>query len=188
MSEDEVRASQNIRESIRSLALLCALTKSDFLPGEVMGEDCDHTVIGGISFFGATTYMLPELWQKRLERFPNRSQTKAAMIMKPSGGRTADEIRTLVSPDQHLDSTSPPILLVHGDTDPTVPAELSHYLHQLGLRKGAEVKFVKVKNAGHGLGPVRGKEASMTWDESQRLVVEQVQEWLQNTQNKTTTE
>ena len=171
-----------------SKALLCALTKSDFLPGEVMGEDCDHTVIGGISFFGATTYMVPELWQKRLDRFPNRSQTKAAMIMKPSGGMTADEIRSLVSPDQHLESTSPPILLVHGDNDPVVPAELSEHLHKLGQRKGAEVNFVKVKNAGHGLAPVRGKEASMTWDDSQRLVVEQVQEWLQTTQNKTISE
>ena len=171
-----------------SKALLCALTKSDFLPGEVMGEDCDHTVIGGISFFGATTYMVPELWQKRLERFPNRSQTKAAMIMKPSGGMTVDEIRTLVSPDQHLASTSPPILLVHGDNDPVVPAELSEHLHQLGQRKGADVKFVKVKNAGHGFASVRGKEASMTWDDSQQLVVEQVQQWLRTTQNKTTSE
>lgn len=169
-----------------SKALLCALTNSDFLPGEVMGEDCDHTVIGAISFFGATTYMAPELWQKRLDRFPNRSQTKAAMIMKPSGGMTADEIRKMVSPDQHLESTSPPILLVHGDNDPVVPAELSEHLHQLGQRKGAEVKFVKVKNAGHGFAPVRGKEASMTWDDSQQLVVEQVQQWLQTTQNITT--
>ena len=100
---------------------------------------------------------------------------------------TVDEIRTLVSPDQHLASTSPPILLVHGDNDPVVPAELSSTSTNLVSAKARIMKFVKVKTLG-GFAPVRGKEASMTWDDSQHLVVEQVQQWLRTTQNKTTSE
>ena len=115
-----------------SKALITALTESDFLPGEVSGPQTEHTVIGAISFFGATTYVVPELWQKRLERFPSRSQSKAEMMLKPSDGMSPEEIKKLISADQHLKSDSPPILLVHGDTDPVVPIELSKHLQNAG--------------------------------------------------------
>ncbi len=164
-----------------SKALVTALTDSDFLPGKVVGPGTEHTVIGAISFYGGTTYLVEELWKKRLERFPNRSQSKSQMIFKPSGGLSTDEIRKLVSADQHLKSDSPPILLVHGDTDPTVPIELSKHLYEAAKERNLDVKLVEVKNAGHGFKPVKGNPAkpSMTWDETQQLVVRQVLAWVQ---------
>ena len=164
-----------------SKALITALTESDFLPGEVSGSGTGHTVIGAISFFGATTYVVPELWQKRLERFPSRSQSKAEMMLKPSDGMSPEEIKKLVSADQHLKSDSPPILLVHGDTDPTVPIELSKHLQQVAKERNLDVRLVEVKNAGHGFSKVRGNpaEPSMSWDETQQLVVQQVLDWVQ---------
>jgi acetyl esterase/lipase len=163
-----------------SKALICALTSHDFLAGEVTGPGTEHTVLGAISFFGATTYLVPELWKKRLERFPSRSQSKGEMMFKPTDGMSTEEIRNLVSADQYLKSTSPPILLVHGDTDPTVPIELSKHLDQQAKAKNADVKLVEVKNAGHGFSPVRGSKAapSMTWDETQKLVISQTLEWV----------
>jgi len=157
-----------------SKALLCALTASDFLPGEVNGPGTDHTVVGAISFFGATTYVEVDVWEKR------KSRRKASLIQKPNNGLSSEEVLKLVSPDLHLKKNSPPVLLVHGDTDPVVPVELSRYLHQQAKAVDADVKFVEVKNAGHGLKPVSGNKAppSMTWDESQKLVVEQVIEWV----------
>ena len=164
-----------------SKALITALTESDFLPGEVSGPGTEHTVVGAISFFGATTYVVPELWQKRLERFPSRSQSKAEMMLKPSDGMSPEEIQTLVSADQHLKPNSPPVLLVHGDTDPTVPIELSKHLHEVAKERNLDVKLVEVKNAGHGFSKVRGNPAdpSMTWDETQQLVVQHVLDWVQ---------
>lgn len=161
-----------------SKALVCALTESDFLPGEVAGPDTDHTVLGAISFFGVTTFMVPELFQKRLERFPSRSQSKGEMLFKPTDGLSTEEIKKLVSADQHLKANSPPILLVHGDSDPVVPGELSEHLYQEGKAKGADVKYVEVKNAGHGFKPAKGGQASMTWDETQKLIISQVLEWV----------
>ncbi len=164
-----------------SKALVTALTESDFLPGENAGPETEHTVIGAISFYGATTYLVPELWKKRLERFPTRSESKAEMMFKPSHGMSIEEIKKLVSADQHLKADSPPILLVHGDTDPTVPIELSEHLYEVSKEHNSDVKLVEVKNAGHGFKQVRGNDAapSMTWDEAQQLVVQQVLEWIQ---------
>lgn len=164
-----------------SKALITALTESDFLPGEVSGPQTEHTVIGAISFFGATTYVVPELWQKRLERFPSRSQSKAEMMLKPSDGMSPEEIKKLISADLHLKSDSPPILLVHGDTDPVVPIELSKHLQKVAKERNLDVKLVEVKNAGHGFSKVTGNPAqpSMTWDETQQLVVQHVLKWVQ---------
>ena len=163
-----------------SKALICALTPHDFLSGDVADPESDHTVLGAISFYGVTTYLVPELWKKRLERFPSRSQSKGEMMFKPSDGLSTEEIRNLVSADQHLKVTSPPILLVHGDTDPTVPIELSKHLYQQAKTKGADVKLVEVTDAGHGFKPVNGSKTppSLTWDEAQKLVIRQVIEWV----------
>ena len=164
-----------------SKALVTALTNSDFLPGDNAGPETEHTVIGAISFYGATTYLVPELWEKRLERFPGRSESKGAMMFKPSHGMSVEEIKKLVSADQHLKADSPPILLVHGDTDPTVPIELSKHLYNVAKERDIDVELVEVKDAGHGFKQVQGNDAtpSMTWDEVQQLVVQQVQEWIQ---------
>jgi acetyl esterase/lipase len=164
-----------------SKALITALTESDFLPGEVTGAGIEHAVIGAISFYGGTTYVVEDVWKKRLEHFPARSQTKGAMLFKPSHGMSTEEIAKLVSADQYLEVDSPPILLVHGDTDPTVPIEVSTHLYKLALEKGIDIQLVEVKNAGHGFKQVEGNAASpsMTWDEAQQLVVRQVLEWIQ---------
>ena len=164
-----------------SKALVTALTESDFLPGENAGPETEHTVIGAISFYGVTTYLVPELWEKRLERFPGRSESKGAMMFKPSHGMSVEEIKKLVSADQHLTADSPPILLVHGDTDPVVPIELSKHLYNVAKERDIDVELVEVKNAGHGFKPVQGTSnpPSMTWDETQQLVVRHVLEWIQ---------
>ena len=164
-----------------SKALVAALTDSDFLPGENAGPETEHTVIGAISFYGATTYLVPELWKKRLERFPGRSESKGAMMFKPSHGMSVEEIKKLVSADQHLKADSPPILLVHGDTDPVVPIDLSTHLYTMAKEKGLDIELVEVKNAGHGFKQVQGNDVtpSMTWDETQQLVVRHVLEWIQ---------
>jgi len=164
-----------------SKALVTALTESDFLPGENAGPETEHTVIGAISFYGATTFLVPELWEKRLERFPGRDESKGAMLFKPSHGMSTEEIAKLVSADQYLKADSPPVLLVHGDTDPTVPIELSKHLYNVAKERDIDVELVEVKNAGHGFKQVQGNDAtpSMTWDEAQQLVVQQVLEWIQ---------
>ncbi|MBT7729054.1 MAG: alpha/beta hydrolase [Planctomycetaceae bacterium] len=166
-----------------SKALVAALTDSDFLPGENAGPETEHTVIGAISFYGATTYLVPELWEKRLERFPGRSESKGAMMFKPSHGMSTEEIAKLVSADQYLKADSPPVLLVHGDTDPVVPIDLSEHLYTMAKEKGLDIELVEVRNAGHGFKQVQGNDAtpSMTWDEVQQLVVQQVLEWIRQT-------
>ena len=101
-------------------------------------------------------------------------------MFKPSNGMSVEEIKKMISADQHLNSDSPPILMVHGDTDHTVPLELSKHLYDVAKNRNIDVKLVEVKNAGHGFKPIKGNPAqpSLTWEESQRLVIKQVKDWV----------
>jgi len=62
-----------------------------------------------------------------------------------------------------------------------VPIELSKYLYDLGKERKSNVKLVEVKNAGHGFKQVKNNpnQPSMTWDETQQLVVQHVLKWIQ---------
>jgi hypothetical protein len=53
----------------------------------------------------------------------------------------------------------------------------------MAKEKGINIELVEVKNAGHGFKQVQGNDAtpSMTWDEVQQLVVQQVLEWIRQT-------
>ena len=61
-----------------------------------------------------------------------------------------------------------------------MPIELSKHLDQRAKAKGVDMTLVEVKNAGHGIKPVRGSNAapSMTWNETQKVVIKQVIEWV----------
>lgn len=68
------------------------------------------------------------------------------------GGR--DEEKKRLSPMTYVRKEVPPALLIHGDKDQTVPVNHSERLEQMLKKAGAEVTFIRVKHANHGLKPV----------------------------------
>ena len=164
-----------------SKALVTALTESDFLPGENAGPETEHTVIGAISFYGVTTYLVPELWEKRLQRFPGRSESKGAMMFKPSHGMSVEEIKKLVSADQHLKAIARLSCWYMVITTLSYRSNFPSISTMWQKSRDIDVELVEVKNAGHGFKPVQGTSnpPSMTWDETQQLVVRHVLEWIQ---------
>ena len=47
---------------------------------------------------------------------------------------------------------TPPVLIMHGGSDPLVPFNQSCILYEALKRMDKEVEFVKLRNAGHGWG------------------------------------
>jgi acetyl esterase/lipase len=54
------------------------------------------------------------------------------------------------SPVTHVSSDDPPMLLLHGDEDRTVPIEQSEIMEQALKKAGVEVKLLRVAGGGHG--------------------------------------
>jgi len=55
-----------------------------------------------------------------------------------------------VSPINYVTSKSPPVFIVHGDADPTVPYEQSVSLHKKLLAAGVKTEFITVPGGLHG--------------------------------------
>lgn len=60
------------------------------------------------------------------------------------------ELAALASPITHVDSSDPPVLIIHGTADETVPIELSRKLYTALEAVGVEAEFIEVPDGGHG--------------------------------------
>lgn len=67
-------------------------------------------------------------------------------------GNKADdkEFVASVSPINYVDKNSPPVFIVHGDADPTVPYQQSVDLHKKLLAAGVKTEFITVEGGLHG--------------------------------------
>lgn len=61
-----------------------------------------------------------------------------------------EKFAATVSPINYVNKTTPPIFIVHGDADPTVPYEQSVDLHQKLQAAGVKTKFITVPGGLHG--------------------------------------
>ncbi len=71
------------------------------------------------------------------------------------GGTPADERReeaTAASPVTHVTKDDPPILIVHGTKDGTVPFEQAELFYEKLKEHGVDVTFIKIEGGGHGIG------------------------------------
>ncbi len=67
------------------------------------------------------------------------------------GAKAKDEaFAKSVSPINYITKNSPPIFIVHGDADPTVPYQLSVLLHKKLIELGVKTEFITVPGGLHG--------------------------------------
>jgi acetyl esterase len=72
------------------------------------------------------------------------------MVTGQRGERFAGHAAEL-SPQQNLDARMPPVLMFHGDADPTVPYAHAVALHRQLIETGNDCEFITIPGGGHGL-------------------------------------
>lgn len=115
------------RYGSRTQALIAFFPPTDFLAYGDMKVDTDKapglpTIFKGIMFPGPPIPRTPE-------------QLKAQM--------------TKISPAHQIRSDCPPVLLIHGDADPTVPLQQSQVFYDRLVEKGIDAKFIVKPGGGH---------------------------------------
>lgn len=132
------------------IAQMLLLSPSDTLLGDadLYRWDESYTLRAGVSWYGPSDFEKTELmnWNDDPD-FVNR------FIPRICGARKADDcplgrVRE-VSPVQYLEPNSPPLLLIHGDGDETIPIKQAYYMKNRANEIGARVETMYVKNAGH---------------------------------------
>ena len=102
-----------------------------------------------VSYFGPT-----DISRGPQELESGRGDAPRAFI----GGEFADmeEAYRKASPVLYVSAGDPPLLMVHGDQDQTVPLDQSQRMLKAYQDAGLEAELVVVKGAGHGFGPREG--------------------------------
>jgi len=131
------------------LATLAGVTNGDpaleGTVGEHLRESSDVQAI--VSYYGASN--LTSILRQSTPYGLSVREPALALLL---GGLPDEkpELARLASPVFHVDSTDPPLLLLHGDQDPQMPINQSHEMHHAYKTSGLEVQFEVVHGAEHG--------------------------------------
>jgi acetyl esterase/lipase len=116
--------------------------------GNYLNESSDVQAV--VSYYGASN-----LTSILDQSTPHGLRVRGPALDLLIGGQPEDqkELALLASPVFHVDASSAPMLMLHGDQDPQMPINQSHELHHAYQRHGVEVQFEVVHGAAHG-GPL----------------------------------
>lgn len=128
-----------------SLAMIQPLTQDADLPGDPDLAKVPVAVKCAVSWFGCTDFTKMEGFREQ------KVQDRGPVLFKGSAEADKHE-REIVSPVYYMLQAKgkTPVLLVHGDSDQTVPQPQSIWMNDEAKRIGFPIEFVNVKNAGHG--------------------------------------
>ena len=130
------------------LAQMLLLSPPESFPGDPALADAKYRLIAGVSWYGPCDFEKTELFNPPGEtgvrdRFGPR-------IIKPG----ADEKTKLaayreVSPVNYLRPEGPPLLMMQGDKDPTIPVHHARYMKERADAVKAPVEILIVDNSAH---------------------------------------
>ena len=92
-----------------------------------------------------------------MDTFTNITKYKSAINWLDKYAADQNFIKS-VSPVTYITKNSPPVFIVHGDADPTVPYTQSVSLYKKLQETGVPSKFMTVPNGGHGTFPDQQKK------------------------------
>lgn len=129
------------------LSLMTALGKNNDFIGETSLKDIQPNFKCVASYYPLTTLINPDVLKGSRFEDPEvlRHILNGLFSEKP-------ELARLLSPTEYLSKDTPPILLLHGEKDPTLNIANSHFMMEVAKKTGADVELLSVKNATHSFG------------------------------------
>jgi len=130
------------------IAQMLLLSASQDLLGEEALADYSYTMVAGVSWYGPCDFEKMSLFNH--DDRPNFRDRFGARIV----GDDIQEGEKLLryremSPINYLKAQSPPLLMIQGDKDTTIPVKHAYYMKEKAKNIGAPVEVVIVNNAGH---------------------------------------
>ena len=131
------------------LAALVGVTNGHALLEGDLGEhpDASSDVQAIVSFYGASN-----LTSILSQSTPHGLSVRIPALQLLLGSQPEDDVSLaeLASPVFHVESSDPPLLLIHGDQDPQMPINQSHELVGVYQQVGAVVTMEVIHGAAHG--------------------------------------
>lgn len=137
------------------LAQMLLLSPPESFPGDPALADAKYRLIAGVSWYGPCDFEKIELFTP-----PDGNAVRdrfGARIIKPGvDDKTKLTAYREVSPVTYLRADSPPLLMMQGDQDPTIPVHHARFMKERGDAVKAPVEVFIVENSGHNWREVGG--------------------------------
>ena len=146
------------------LALMTALAKDDFFEGTPELRGVETTFRCVVAYFPLTSF-------ERRDLLVGSNFEKPESLVPMLGGLPDEKplVAKKLSPLEYVSATMPPVLLVHGEKDKTLPIAESELFLKVARKVKGSVDMLRVRGAGHSLG---GKKISPSLEEVNEEVFE----------------
>ena len=137
------------------LAQMLLLSPPESFPGDPALADAKYRLIVGVSWYGPCDFEKIDLFTP-----PGGSEVRdrfGSRILKAGADqKTRLPAYREVSPVNYLRADSPPLLMMQGDKDPTIPVQHAHHMKERADAVKAPVETFIVQNSGHNWREVGG--------------------------------
>lgn len=130
------------------IAQMLLLSPPRSLPGNADLAEVDYKVVAGLSWYGPCDFEKESLFNH--DDRPGFNDRFGARIV--DSGVTGEEKLRLyreMSPITYLKKDSPPLFMIQGDSDTTIPVKHADYMEKRAKELDAPVQILIVKNSGH---------------------------------------
>ena len=138
------------------IAQMLLLTSPELLPGDRSLAEQNYKMVAGVSWYGPCDFEKTELFNH--DGRPDFNDRFGPRIL-PQNSDPEDKLALYreMSPVNYLKSDSPPLLMIQGDRDTTIPVHHARYMREKADEIDAPVEILIVKNAGHNWRKADGK-------------------------------
>jgi len=130
------------------IAQMLLLSPHDTLTGDPKLADVTYQIAGGVSWYGPCDFEDQQLFNH--DDRPNFNDRFGPRI---TGSDASPDKRLCLyremSPINYLKKDSPPLLMIQGDKDTTIPVKHAYHMKKRAEELKAPVEVVIVKNSGH---------------------------------------
>jgi len=169
------------------LAMMLSYAPADQFQGDAELASIEPQPLAGLSWYGPVDFTDSDLFVADVDGFDKNPDRYGARMKKgapsTSHADATDEMKALMeklSPIRYLKKDSPALLTIHGNLDTTIPQKHSIFLAQQAKEIGADVRYLPVKNAGHGWKNGCDPDWNTIRDTMVEFVIEQTKTQAQN--------
>lgn len=130
------------------IAQMLLLSPPESFPGDPALADAKYHLVGGVSWYGPCDFEKTDLFNGPGQTGV-RDRFGARIIKAGADEKTKLAAYREVSPVNYLRSDSPPLLMMQGDKDTTIPVHHAHYMKERADAVKAPVEILIVQNSGH---------------------------------------
>ena len=132
------------------IAQMLLLTPPETLLGDPSLSDAAFNIVAGVSWYGPCDFEKTQLFNH--DDRPDFKDRFGGRIVNSDSDVTDEEKLALfreMGPINYLTKDSPPLLMIQGDKDTTIPVKHAYYMEEKALDVDAPVEIMIIENSGH---------------------------------------